>query len=645
MPKLNPLPLRDVRIDDPFWTGRIETARKTSIDYMWRALNDEVEGVPPSRCLQNFRIACGQEEGEFYGYRFQDSDLYKWLEAVAYSLETCPDAALEARAEEAIALIEGAQQENGYLNNNVTLRGLRPWGDVMTGHEMYCAGHLMEAAVAYKKATGKDNLLGVACRFADHIDSVFGPEECKMHGYPGHQEIELGLYKLYRVTGEERYLKLAKYLLDTRGHQPYYYDLESEQRAALGEPPVKYFRDHGPDPYSYQQAHAPVREQAHAVGHAVREVYMLSGMVDVGDACDDTLMEAAQRLYDDIEGTQMYVTGGIGSMGDGEAFSFPYDLPNDRMYNETCASIGLMMLCQRLHGATGEAGYLDTLERALYNTVLAGVSMDGTGFFYVNPMEVWPERSQKRHDLRDVKEVRQGWYGCACCPPNVLRTLLGLGQYIYAAGDDRVDIGLYISSSATLTLGGGEVTLRQRGDYLRQGKASITVEQGSGTFTLGLRAPQWCHGVNLTINGRQMAAAVAGGFITLKRDWQAGDTVEVAFDVSPAFVRCDDRVPFNAGKVALTRGPLVYCVEQCDNGGKLWNLLVNPTGAVSETALPDSLGLATGLTASGARQSLEGAPLYTEDRPALAETALHYVPYYCWGNRDKGEMMVWVRER
>lgn len=645
MPKYKEIPLRDIVIDDRFWSGRIDTARAVSIDYMWRALNDEIDGIPPSRCIKNFKIACGQESGEFYGYRFQDSDLYKWLEAVGYSLETTPDAALQKRAEGAIALIEGAQRENGYINTHVMLKGLRPWSDTMTGHEMYCAGHMMEAAVAWKRATGQDNLLNVACRFADHIDSVFGPEDNKRHGYPGHQEIELGLYKLWQVTGEKRYLSLAKYFLDARGHEPFYYDEEQREREKNGEPPIKYFRDHGPMPYSYQQAHLPVREQKHAIGHAVRLVYMMAGMTDVGDACDDTLLHAAQTLYEDIVGRQMYITGGIGSMGDGEAFTFPYDLPNDRMYNETCASIGLMMVCQRLHGVKGKSEYLDTLERALYNTVLAGVSLDGREFFYVNPMEVWPERSQKRHDMSDVKEVRQGWYGCACCPPNVLRTLLGLGKYIYSADDKRINVGLYINSTVEVTLGGGKVRLRQSGEYLKTGKVSITVEEGSGSFSIAFRKPEWCGDMKVRLNGTETAAQQEDGFAVYDRQWSPGDTIELAMDIVPVFMRCDDRVPFNIGKAALMRGPLVYCAEECDNGEQLWNMLVDTDIRPQEEQTDDRLGAVVGLRAKGMRQSSGEGALYSMEKPGTSAFDIRYVPYYSWGNREKGEMTVWVREK
>lgn len=644
MSKLTPLPLRDIVIDDPFWSGRIQTAREVSIDYMWRALNDQVPDVVPSHCIRNFRIAAGLEDGAFEGCRFQDSDLYKWLEAVAYSLETAPDPVLLARAEGAIALVAKAQLPNGYIDTYVTLGGLIPWSDTCRAHEMYCAGHMMEAAVAWKSATGSGSLLEIARRFADHIDSVFGPEAGKKKGYPGHQEIELGLFKLYRATGEERYLRLAGFFLDERGRQPFYYDREQRERVDRGEGAIEYFHDHGPMPYSYQQAHLPVREQKEAVGHAVRCVYMCSGMADVGGEADETLLDAARTLYDNIVTTQMYITGGIGSMGDGEAFTFPYDLPNDRMYNETCAAIGMMMLSQRLLNLDGAARYADVLERALYNNVMAGLSLDGTGFFYVNPLEMWPERSLRRHDMKDIVPERQGWYGCACCPPNILRTLMGLGQYIYSRGESALYVNLYIGSTVSFEVGGQRVSLTQRGDYPRDGRISLTVAAGAETpFALCLRLPGWSGAAALSVNGDAVDAPVRDGFLVLERTFQSGDTVLLELPVEARYIYCDDRVPYNTGKVALQRGPLVYCAEEADNGPALWNLSLDTSAPPAEQARPGLLDGVVELTAAGRRRHLTADNLYTTSAPVTEPATIRFIPYYAWGNRGRGEMAVWQR--
>ena len=636
------LPLRDVTIEDDFWSPRIRTAREVSIDYMWQAINDEIPGVPPSGAIRNFRIAAGLEKGSFVGQRFQDSDLYKWLEAVSYSLETHPDPPLMHRVDEAIDLIGQAQQPNGYVDTYIQLNGLIPWTDTTRAHEMYCAGHLIEAAVAYHRATEKDSLLSIARQFADHIDSVFGDAPGKKRGYPGHQEIELALFKLFRETGEKRYLELSKFFLDTRGEQPYYYDQEQDSRTIRGDAPIDYFRNHGVMPYSYQQAHLPVREQKEAVGHAVRMVYMATGMADVGGECDPSLLDAARTLFDNIVNTQMYITGGIGSMCDGEAFTFPYDLPNDRMYNETCASIGLMMFAQRLLNIEGDSRYADVLERALYNNTLAGLSLDGTRFFYVNPMEMWPERSARRHDMmQDIVAERQGWYGCACCPPNVLRTLLSLGQYIYAQRGDALFVHLYVGSQARFTVDGQDVTLIQKGNYPWDGHMSFTVSAGSpAEFSLYLRIPDWCTDPAICINGQPIQPVMEKGYALITRTFSDGDRIELTLPMQARFVFCDSRVPYNAGKTTLQRGPIVYCTEQADNGEMLWTLAVDTSRPVEKLDTP-SIGGGVALRVQGSRQFLRGRKLYAEQMPELKPETITMIPYYVWGNRGIGEMSVW----
>ena len=647
MRKLSPLPLRDVAVHDPFWSKRIRVALDTSIDYMWRALNDQIPGIEPSHCIRNFRIAAGLEEGKFQGFVFQDSDLYKWLEAVGYSLECRPDAGLKARADGAIDLIRRAQLPNGYIDTYITLNRIEPWSDLCRNHEMYCAGHMMEAAAAYRHATGDDGLLRIARAFADNVCETFGDGPGKLRGYPGHQEIEIGLCKLYRETGEERYLRMAKFFLDERGRKPCYFDVEEKRRAEKGEKPINFFRDHGVVPFSYQQAHLPVREQKEAVGHAVRCVYMCAGMADVGSECDESLLDAARTLYGNIVKTQMYVTGGVGSMSDGEAFTFPYDLPNDRMYNETCASVGLMMVSQRLLNADGKAEYADVLERTLYNNVLASVSLKGTEFFYVNPLELWPERSLRRHDMKSVVPVRQGWYGCACCPPNVLRTLLSLGQYVYSAGPDDLYVNLFVGSTASVSLGGRPVEITQKGRYPQSGAVAFTVKASSpARFRLHLRVPGWCGGPpRLSVNGKavEIASVMRGGYAVVDREFRDGDEIALDLPMAPRFVYCDDRVPYDAGKAALQRGPLVYCLEEQDNGPALWNLAVDPRAPVSEREEKDLLGGVVTLTAGGVRQRLRSGDLYTARAPEREAAKLTFIPYYSWDNRTPGEMSVWQR--
>lgn len=650
MPLRNPLPLTAVAITDQLWSERIETARRISIDYMWRALNDQVPGVPPSHSMRNMRIAAGLESGEYGGRPFQDSDLYKWIEAASYSLQTRPDPTVRAHVDEAVAVIEKAQCEDGYINTHIMLKKLPRWTDLASLHELYCGGHMIEAAVAHWQATGTDRFLRVACRFADCVDRTFGPEPEKCHGYPGHQELELALYKLYRATGEERYLRLAKYFLDERGRQPYYYDQEQALRDERGEPTLEHhFRDHGVMPWSYQQAHLPVREQKTATGHAVRVVYMCTGMADVGDACDPTLLEAAHTLYQNLVDTQMYVIGAIGSMVDGEALTFPYDIPNDRMFTETCASVGLIMASQRLLNIEGSGRYADVIERALYNTILASTSQDGTRYFYTNPMEMWPERSRLRNDMAEIPAERQGWYVCACCPPNILRTLMSLGQYIYSADEAGLYVNLYIASTASFAVNGRSVRLQMETGLPREGTAAFTVEcDGPVRFVLGLRQPEWSRKVTLTVNGEPVAAEALqkDGFLCLDREFANGDRVEVGFDMTPQFLYCDDRVPYNAGRVAVRRGPLLYCTEQVDNGPELWNLLLDTQTEPVETDSPDLPPSLVALSAEGIRETLrpENGALYAAQPPKAEPVRLRLVPYCFWGNRRPGEeMTVWQR--
>jgi DUF1680 family protein len=418
----NPLSLDKVQINDPFWNPYINLVKEVVIPYQWEVLNDKVPEAEPSHAIKNLRIAAGLEEGKFYGFFFQDTDLAKWLEAVAYSLQTTPNEELEKLADEAIDLVGMAQQEDGYLNTYFTIEKKdKRWANLEECHELYTAGHFIEAGVAYYQATGKKKLLDIVCKFADYINQVFGPEPEKLHGYDGHQEIELALVRLYKVTGNERYLKLSRYFLDIRGTEPYYFVEEWEKRNKISYWSMK--ETGSPEERrTYMQTHSPVRNQKEAIGHAVRMVYMLTGMSEVAkESGDEELYEACRTLWQNIITKQMYITGGIGSTSHGEAFSFNYDLPNDTVYAETCASIGLINFAQSMLQIENQQGYADVIERALYNIIIASMSRDGEHFFYVNPLEVWPEASEKSPIRHHVKAVRQKWFGCACCPPNLPR--------------------------------------------------------------------------------------------------------------------------------------------------------------------------------------------------------------------------------
>ena len=626
--------LRDVQVADGFFSRYADLVREEVIPYQWEALNDRIPGAEKSGCLRNFRIAAGQEAGEFTGMVFQDSDIGKWLEAVAYSLTTHPDAALERTADEVIELLEAAQREDGYLDTYFIVKDPKNrWKCLRDCHELYCAGHLLEGAVAYWQATGKDRFLNVMRRYVDYIATVFGRGEGQMRGYPGHEEIELALCKLYDVTGEKKYLDLAAYFIDERGRDPKYF---VEERKTRGD--AFHWEGNDAQGMEYFQAHAPVREQTEAVGHAVRAVYLYSGMADVAMRTgDEGLLEACRRLYRNIADKRLYVTGAIGSTYIGEAFTFDYDLPNDTAYAETCASVGLIFFMKRMLEADGAAEYGDMMERALYNTVLAGMAMDGKSFFYVNPLEVFPEADEKDPSKRHVKTVRQKWFACACCPPNVARLLADLGSYIYRRKGSAVTADLFIGSRLALP-GGAE--LIQTSEVPFGGKVTFTLRGAAQGFSLRVRCPEWAEGVTCTAPCRK-----ENGYIAIQKDWQDGDSVTLVFGMEPRRIYANPLVRQDAGKVCLMRGPLVYCLEEADNGANL-HLLRLPEGEPVEAVRGEgALFGMTLLRAKGRRFVPHGSRLYAPDRQGREEEArLAFVPYFAWGNRDKGEMAVYVRE-
>lgn len=645
------LPLKQVRIQDAFWSEYIRLVREVVVPYQWEALNDRIPDAEPSHAIANFKIAAGEAEGEFYGMVFQDSDVAKWLEAVGYLLETEADSELERVADEVVDLIARAQQKDGYLNTYFTIKepGQR-WTNLSECHELYSAGHMIEAAVAYYQATGKSKILEVACGIADNIDSVFGDEAGKIRGYDGHQEIELALVKLYHVTGQDKYLQLSKFFLDERGQQPpHFYDVEWEKRDKT---------HHWPDTMmikekDYSQAHLPVREQDQAEGHAVRLVYMCAGMADVAAETGDLeLLEACRKLWKNIVSRRMYITGGIGSMARGEAFSLDYDLPNDTVYAETCASIGLIFFAQRMLRLEPKSEYADIMERALYNTVISGMSRDGKHFFYVNPLEVHPEACGKNKIYDHIKPVRQGWFGCACCPPNVSRLLASLGHYMYTVHDQTVYTHLYIGGQAELELGGHRVQLEQKTNYPWQGavRFELTMDEAA-PFTLALRIPDWCDRASLQINGMKQSLEdrMVDGYAMLSREWQSSDVVELHLNMPILRMKGHPRVRQTAGKVALQRGPFVYCLEEADNGKQMHQWVLPTHNALGVETNHELLGGAPiqVITAVAKRMHVEdwAEELY---RPAAdiqnENVAVTFIPYFAWANRGIGEMAVWVRD-
>ncbi|HEX6551207.1 MAG TPA: beta-L-arabinofuranosidase domain-containing protein, partial [Ktedonobacteraceae bacterium] len=563
---------------------------------------------------------------------FWDSDIAKWLEAASYSLGTHPDPALEAQVDEVIRLIVAAQQPDGYLNTYFTVvQPEKRWTNLRDWHELYCAGHLIEAAVAHFQATGKRVLLDALCRYTDYIDTVFGTEPGKKRGYPGHEEIELALVKLYRVTGEKRYLRLSQYFVDERGRQPHYFDREARLR---GEDPVAFQHKI----YEYNQSHLPVREQREVVGHAVRAMYLYSAMADLArELHDQSLFDADQRLWNHLCTTRLYITGGLGPSQHNEGFTADYDLPNETAYAETCAAIGLVFWNHRMLQLDCEARYADVLERALYNCVLSGVSLDGQKFFYENPLA-----SLGAHH-------RQEWFWVACCPPNIARLLASLGQYIYAVNDKDLVVHLYVQSTARMTVGGREVTVRQETTY--PWDSSITLRLGMdepSMFGLRLRIPGWCQNARLKVNGDafDIANHLEQGYVRVERVWQADDSVELELAMPVERMYAHPNVRQDAGCVVLQRGPLVYCLEEADNKVPLHRIVVPRTAELTSQFGPDVLG---GVTVVRGQALIEEDTDWTETLyrswPAsLQSGAITAIPYYVWDNRQPGEMRVWLRE-
>ena len=622
------IPLKDIQIQDRFWKERLDLVRKEIIPYQWEAMNDRVPNAEPSHCIENYRIAAGQAQGSFYGEVFQDSDLAKWLEAVAYVLSFQPDPKLEKLADEAIELVCAAQQPDGYLNTFFTIKEPdQRWRNLREGHELYCAGHMMEAAVAYFEATGKRRLLDAMMRLADLICNTFGPEEGKIHAYPGHEEVELALFRMYRATGVRRYLELSAYFINCRGTGENYFRKENDRPGYL---PIWGSMDTNSD-MSYYQAHQPVREQKQAAGHAVRAMYLYSAMADLaGELKDEGLLNACKTLWNDVTERQMYVTGGVGASGILERFTTDYDLSNEMAYAESCASIGLMLFGLRMNRVTRQAQYFDPVERALYNTVLASVALDGKSFFYVNPLEVWPKACMPYTSKEHVKPVRQPWFSCACCPPNVARTFASLGQYIWAQDSQRVYLNLFISSTVKAKNG---AILKLETEFPMGNVLKITSDQ---VLELAVRIPGY--GKNFRANVSYRKENGYGVF-----ELEAGKELEIQFDAPACFIRANPEVRACSGKVCIQRGPVVYCLEEIDNGSNLSALSVDTAVSPGERESDIPGGLM--ITASGKRRrAWTDDKLYGEIPSQYEETVLQAVPYAFWGNREKGEMTVWIRE-
>ena len=616
--RLRPLSVAATRLTDHFWAPRRAINRAITLPEQHRLC------VETGR-FDNFRRAAGSWQGPFQGRVFNDSDVYKWLEAVAWTLATDDDPALRALADEAIALIAAAQGADGYLNTYFTFeREAERWTDLRVQHELYCAGHLIQAAVAHHRATSSDTLLAVAVRLADHLDATFGPG--RRPGAGGHPEVEMGLIELARETGEARYRDLAAFFLAQRGQHP---------SALIGS------GDRAPN---YHQDHAPVREQRAATGHAVRALYLYGGMTDLyTETGEGALREAIDAIWDDLRSGKTYVTGGIGARHEGEAIGDRYELPNARAYAETCAAIASVMWNWRLLLLTGQGRYADALEGALYNGVLSGLALDGETYFYVNPLA---DRGEHR---------RQPWFGTACCPPNIARLLASLPGYVATTSDEGVWVHLYIESTTVATVPGvGPVTIAQQTDYPWDGTIAIEVTpERPAPLTLFLRVPGWLAGqagASLTINDTPVALPLLPGeYVAIEREWAAGDRVNLTLPLAVRRIFSHPRVAANRGRVALARGPLVYCLEGADHPDiDVWDVTLPRDARWEAIWQPELLG---GVMALWGRGRLpESAPsdrnpLYapTEQQPEIGEeAAITAIPYYAWANREPGPMQVWL---
>ncbi|MBN2047384.1 MAG: glycoside hydrolase family 127 protein [Anaerolineaceae bacterium] len=636
-----PVPLKNVRITGGFWHRWQEMNRASTIPSVYHFLK-ETGRIDA--------IRAGEKERGPVAHIFWDSDVAKWMEGVAYSLAHAPDAELEAQLDDIIDRFAGAQQPDGYLNSHFTVaEPEKRWTNLRDQHELYCAGHLMEAAAAYFEATGKRKFLDVMCRYADYIDSVFGPEDGKKRGYPGHQEIELALVKLWRVTGEERYLKLSKFFIDERGAEPHYY---TQEALARGENPDSWHwttvdNDVQKVDYSYNQSLYPVREQTEATGHAVRAMYMYNAMADLAAEFDDAaLKDACDRLFRSVTNRRMYVTGGLGPATWNEGFTDDYDLPNETAYAETCASIGLIFWMQRMARFDCERKYVDVLETALYNGMLSGVSMDGKSFYYSNPLEV----NRSNHFLNKVignfAGHRLSWYSCSCCPPNVVRLLASLGTYCYAQSENDIAVHLYLESEADFAVDGQQVTLSQVCDYPWDGDVRLSVKTAEAArFGLRLRIPGWCESFTLWVNGEEVPAEMTHGYLRVEREWSDGDEARLRLEMKPRRIYAHPKVRMDNGAVALAYGPVIYCLEGTDNGNDLHALALPVDAEIAAEFDGDLLDGVVSLNGTALRkQAAEDAPLYSSKRPEMARVPFRAVPYALWDNRAEGDMLVWLHE-
>lgn len=609
--RLRPVAVSDVRLSDPIWEPR----RRLTTD---KTIPEQHALLESSQRLDNFRRAAGKLAGPFYGRYFNDTDVYKWLEAAAWALAMEPDPALDELVDEVIDIVRAAQLPDGYLDNFYTVDQLeKRWTELTVTHELYCAGHLFQAGVAHYRATGKNTLLDVCCRFADLICDTFGPrEEGKTPGTDGHEEVELALVELGRATGNQRYIDQALYFLDARG-----YGLVGGDE--------------------YHQDHVPFRDASEVVGHAVRQVYLTAGATDIyTETGDETIKTALDRLWDNMTQRRIYVSSGIGSRWDGEAFGRDLELGNERAYTESCAAIGSVMWNWRMLLITGDAKYADLIETTLFNAMLPGVSLSGDRYFYQNPL------------ADDGHHQREPWFDCACCPPNIARTLAQLSGYLSTTSPEGIWLHLYAQSDLDLTLEDGRsVSISQRTNYPWDGSIGLTVN-GSGEFSLYLRIPSWAKGTTVKAAGISVEEVTPGTYLEIKRDWTPGDMVELDFPMPVRTLVSHPNLFENHGRLAVMRGPLLYCLELAGNDG------LNPRNArldkSPEFTIEHKDQLLGGVTVLSTEVAVdEPASKWSDalylpaerapNRVASEKRTIELIPYFAWANREAGPMQVWLR--
>ena len=630
---------REVQITGGFWKTKMDVNRRESLPIEFQ------------RCEETGRIDAlrqtwtpGQPNQP---HIFWDSDVAKLIEACSYSLAAHRDPTLETKVDEVIALFASAQQSDGYLNSHyTTVEPQNRWTNLRDNHELYCAGHIIEAAVAHFQSTGKRTFLDVACRYADYIATVFGRGEGQRRGYPGHEEIELALVRLYYATQQSRYLDLAEYFINERGQSPHYFDQEA---IARGDDPQKYWLK----TYEHSQSHIPVREQKKPVGHAVRATYLYTGMAAVAGATGDkTLLTACQRLWKTLTTTQMHISAGIGQIARNEGFTTDYDLPNESAYLETCATIGMAFWGHRMLDWEPDSTYSDVVEQALYNGTVSGVSTDGRRFFYGNPLAAHPGFDGNGNFVKEGYHYRrQEWFGCSCCPTNIARMIANFPSFLYTSRGDELAVHQYAASTSSLQVANQSVVIKQKTNYPWDGEITLEITpEKTAPWCLAIRIPGWCKSAVVKVNGRKikLVDVMSKGYARLQRDWKAGDVVTLSLTMTVDRIEAHPAVRQNAGRVALRRGPVVYCIESADNGDNL-----NGISLLTEPAFKVSLGTGS---------ILKGIPVITakaiRTKPANKKDPLYgdignwprvsckitAIPYHLWANRKPGEMLVWIRQ-